>query len=380
MDKPVDIAEQREQVFSQREAGRLSDFARKEWEFHKDVIDATLQRGWDNPDHPWMREMQDFWRYPLAFSSYAIPSLVIIEEDRFAEAADCLRKSILLLKDTPVWDGWVRKGQGPDPVCCQNIMYKGHLNLLYGLYQMMTGSREFETQFRQLTAIIVSEYEYNGTQRGFWGIECEDDQYFPPCNSQGILSVMVYDKVFGTDYYDRFASKVARFMAERVSDPATNLPLYKYHPSHDQAEAYISGANASWTLTQIHVTDSAFTEEAFRNFKRLLIEPDGPDAAYVKECTFAPEPAMGFEESMGILYVPGLAREYGDPDLWEKATRYLARRDGLVDEGAMYRLRGVAPEQETYVQSYLLWGSVHEGWRTVLDHDWEGVIRRKAGE
>lgn len=376
MAEPIDLAAERQATFRQCEEGALSPLARGEWEFHKEAIEAALDGGWDNERHPWLRDMQDFWRYPLAFSSYAIPSLVMIDEGLFGEASDCLRKTLLLFKDTPVWDGWVRKGQGPDPVCCKNIMYKGHLNLLYGLYQMMTGDDEFETQFRQLTFIILSEYEHNAASRGFWGIECEDDQYFPPCNSQGILSILVYDRIFGTDYYDRYARHVAEFIRTRVSDPETHIPLYKYHPSHDQAEAYLSGAMSAWTLTQMHVTDRAFNEVAFDNFKRLLIEPDGPDRAYLKECTFDREPAMGLEESLGILYVPGLAREYGDADLWEKSMRYLAERDGLVREGDLCRLANVLPAEETYIQSYLLWGAVHTGWDAVLNHDWAAVIER----
>lgn len=379
MECAVDIASQREAVFAQREKGALSEFARGEWEFHKQVIDATFRGGWDNPTHPWMRDMQDFWRYPLAFSTYGIPSLVMIDESLYPEAADCMCKSLMLFKDTPVWDGWVRKGQGEDPICCKNIMYKGHLNLLYGLYQLVTGSTEFESQLKQLTHIILSEYEYNGTHRGFWGIECEDDQFFPPCNSQGILSIIVYDRLFGTDYYERYASNVVRFIEQKVSDPETHIPFQKYHPSHDQAEAYLSGAFAAWTLTQTHVTDPLFTEEAFGNFKEMFVEPAGEGSAYLKECTFAAEPAMGLEESLGILYVPGLSREYGDADLWERTVRYLAKRDGLVNEDGVYRLRNVSRGEEAYIQSYLFWGAVHNGWRAVLDYDWEKMARGREG-
>lgn len=366
-------------VFAQLERGRLSEFARGEWEFHKRVIDATMAGGWDNPQHPWLRSMQDFWRYPLAFSTYAIPSLVMVEEGLFTEAAEYMRKSILLFKDTPIWDGWVRKGQGPDPICCKNIMYKGHLNLMLGLYQLMTGSQEFETQFQQVSHIILSEYDYNATYRGFWGIECEDDQYFPPCNSQGILSVLVYDRVYGTDYYERFAAKVAAFIRDKVSDPRTHIPFVKYHPSHDQAEAYLSGAFSAWTLTQTHVTDPAFNERAFANFKDLFVEHAAPDEIYLKECSFSIEPAMGLEESLGILYVPGMGREYGDKALWAESTQYLASRDGLAWIDGLPRLTNVTPEEETYIQCYHLWGALHNGWDRLLNYDWEVVARRNGG-
>ncbi len=367
------------QVFSQLERGELSDFATREWAYCKDAISTTLEQGWDNETFPWDRAMQNFWRYPLSFCGYAIPSLVMIDQARFNEAAECLRSIILLLKDTPVWDGWVRKRQGPDPICCKNIMYKGHLNLLYGLYQLMTGSCEFEAQFKQLTQIVANEYRYNGQFRNFWAIECEDDQVFAPCNSQGVLSLLVYDRIYGTDVYERFGANVTRFMREHMSDPDSKLYFMKYHPSHDQAEAYLGGAFNVWPLTQMHVTDPAACEEAYQNLKRLLIEDCGDGTAYLKECSFAAEPAMGLEEGLGILYVPGLAREYDDAQLWEKVVRYMAVQDGLVARGDRTRLTAVAPAEEPYIQCYLFWGAVHCGWKAVLDYDWELLPARKGG-
>ena len=126
------------------------------WKLHKEVLDFTLESGWDNEIHPWSRSMQNFWKYPLAFSTYAIPSVAVIDPERYQEVCDYLRKSLLLYKDTPVWDGWKRQGYG-DPITHANIMYKGHLNLIYGLYQLVSGSDEFEAEYKQLTKIIIDE-------------------------------------------------------------------------------------------------------------------------------------------------------------------------------------------------------------------------------
>jgi len=126
-------------IFLQKRAGKLSHFAEMIWNFHRDRIDATFEGGWDNAAFPWDRNMHGWWKYPLAFATYSIPSVIMVEEARYAEASICLRKSILLFKDTPIWDEWVKYGHGPDPICCRNIMYKAHLHVMYGLYQLITG-------------------------------------------------------------------------------------------------------------------------------------------------------------------------------------------------------------------------------------------------
>lgn len=42
---------------------------------------------------------------------------------------------------------WTRLKFGKDPVIEKNIMYKGHLNLVYGLYRLISGSYEFDEEY-----------------------------------------------------------------------------------------------------------------------------------------------------------------------------------------------------------------------------------------
>lgn len=370
----------KEKLFSQYENHKLTSFTEGAWRYHLDVINHTFDEGWDNKKYPWNRGMQNFWRYSLAFGSYGIPSLILTDESKYQEAVDCLRKTIILFKDTPVWDGWVRRGQGPDPICCRNVMYKAHLQLLYCLYQLISGSREFESQCRQLTQITANEYKYNGKYRGHWGIECEMDQVFPPCNSQAVLSFMIFDKIFGTSYYADYGSKVADFLQTDLSDPETKMTFIKYHPSHHQAEAYLSGAANAWTLTQMRVTNPKHYDFAFENFKKLLVQECDDGTAYLKECKYSSEPAMGLEEGLGMYYVPGMAKEFKDPDLWAKAMNHLAKQYKLKMTDGIPRLTGVSIAEEIYIENYMLWGAVNLGWDTVTQADWMAVRKRNGGE
>jgi len=377
MNHIIDFQGIKDEVFQQYQRKKLSSFSEKIWNYHRDRINATFEGGWDNEKFPWERAHQGWWKYPLAFASYSIPSLVLIDESKYSEAVDCLRKSILLFKDTPIWDNWVKYGHGPDPICCRNIMYKGHLNLLYGLYQLISGDTEFESQLIQLTKIIVDEIEHNGKNNNCYGIECENDQYFPVCNSQGVISLVIYDLVFGTDYYHEYGKKVADFIAEKVTDKETKMIFLKYHPSHDQAEAYLTGAANSWGLAQLRFTDPDTMQQGFENFKKLLVAIEEDGSQYLKECIYASEPAMGLEESFGLFYVLGLAKEFNDPDMWAGFMKHLSKKFGMSEVENRIRLTRATNGEEHHANSYILWGALHVTWEKIFDHDWKALIKRQ---
>ena len=91
------------------------------------------------------------------------------------EICEYARKTVLLMKDTPIWDEWVRFGFNDNPITKDNIMYKGHLHFTYGVYELLSGSREFEEEYQFLTDIMVREYEANSIcETPYWGIQQED--------------------------------------------------------------------------------------------------------------------------------------------------------------------------------------------------------------
>ena len=55
------------------------------------------------------------------------------------------------MKSKKVWGDWTEYGMGDDPISKGNIMYKGHLNLMYGLYQLMSGNEEYSEEYTWLT-------------------------------------------------------------------------------------------------------------------------------------------------------------------------------------------------------------------------------------
>lgn len=362
-----------EDVWNMEKRGKLTPSAKALWELHKEVIDATLDGGWNNQKHPWDRDLQDFWRYPLAFSCYGMLSMAIIEPEMKEELCEYARKTLLLMKDAPIWDEWVRYGFCDNPITKDNIMYKGHLHFVYGVYRLLSGNDEFDQEYEFLTDIITKEYTANSQNpfHPYYGIQCEPDQYFPQCNSVGMLSMKIHDLIFGTNYNNVYSVPIYQFMYNHMSDPDTGLLFAKYHPSHDQAEAYITAFTNSWALTMLHPYNPGKLEIGYRTFIRNHLKPmmDGK-GAYLKEYASYDEASTGIEESMGVFYSLAMCKEFQDPCNWEKFSRYLTGVYGTVIENGTARLKNARPEDESFVHSYLLWGEVHLPWEKIFAYNW----------
>jgi hypothetical protein len=82
---------------------------------------------------------------------------------------------------------------------------------------------------------------------------------------------------------------------------------------------------------------------------------------------------MGLEESFGLLYALGLAREYQDPDLWAGFMKYLGQTSGLAYVDGRVRLVKATNGEEHHANSYILWGALHESWDQVFQYDWASL-------
>ncbi|MEY8298895.1 MAG: hypothetical protein ACLRJC_08125 [Emergencia timonensis] len=372
-DQIAELLSTGKETFAMYENHKLTESALAMWNLHKEVIDATLDGGWDNQRHPWCREMQDFWRYGLAFCDYGMLSMAMIDPSMKDEICEYARKTVLLMKDTPIWDEWVRFGFNDNPITKDNIMYKGHLHFTYGVYELLSGSREFEEEYQFLTDIMVREYEANSIcETPYWGIQCELDQYFPQCNSVGMLGMKVYDLIHGTDLNERYSKKIYEFIYDRVSDKETGLLFAKYHPSHDQGEPYITGFCNAWGLNLLHPYYPQLLEGAYRTFIRYFGKElmDG-QALYIKEYANFDEASTGREESMGVFYSMALAKEYQDVESWEKFARYFIGVYGIEIEEGIARFKKAEPVDETFVHNYILFGQVHQPWEKIFSYDWQ---------
>lgn len=316
----------------------------------------------------WDPATQSDWKYSIAFASYGMPSLAIIDP----EQADMVRYHMWVMikkmKSKKVWLDWEAFGFGEDPISHHNIMYKGHLNLMYGLYELMGGDDRFSREYTWLTNQIVDEIREHHHDGVYDGTNCEPDQYFPQCNSIGLLSLLVYDKLYGTDYANNEVRWVLDFIHQRLIDPETGLYWLEYHPSHDNTERYLSGYTTAWCMVFLRPFEPEYNEKLYPVWKKTFVTEKGR-FAWVAE-----RPGGGMwatAQLFGLL----AAKEFGDVELFTKLRNTLDYgKLGPSPEFAEMRYRD---DDNTRINGWTLAFKLHVGWQTILDHDWGQTATRE---
>ena len=309
--------------------------------------------GWDTSEH--LR-----WRYGIAFSSYAMPSIAMISQKHADRAKHAMYLMINKMISPKVWGDWISYGMGDDPISEGNVMYKGHLNLMYGLYQLMTGNEEFSREFTWLTTKIINEMRRHHLEGKHEGADCEPGRYFAQCNSISLLSLKIYDKLYGTDYSDVEASWTINFIKQKMTDQNNGFYLKMYNTKHQFCNPQLSGYTNAWTMTFLRVYEQKYNEDLYPVWKENFTQELGP-FAYVKEDLEAG--ASPLAHLTGLL----AAKEFEDISLFRKLRNSIDRKLYQKDDLNHYLYSNI---NNPIYNGPILWTKVHVGWKKVLEHNW----------
>jgi hypothetical protein len=310
----------------------------------------------------WDKEMMPFWRYGIAFGAYGMPSLALIDPENISNVNYYLEIMIKKMKSKKVWKDWVELGFGEDPITDQNIMYKGHLNLMYGLYQLITGDDQFSREYTWLTQQIVREARKNHSEGIYEGINCQPNMYYVQCNAIGLMSLHIYDKLYGTDYTQKEVRWVVRYIRENLTDPETGLYYTAYFPIQDATEKVLSGYTNAWTMVFLRPFDPEYNEKLYPVWKKTFVNEIGP-YAFVSEV-----PGQG-PGSFSTMFGLWAAKEFGDVELFTKLRNGIDKKGKLEkdpESGAMV----YAEIDNPLANGPVLGAKLHLGWNILLDHAW----------
>lgn len=312
----------------------------------------------------WNTDMQDFWKYTIAFSSYGLPSAMIIDPENKDEYRLLFDTMIWKMKSRKVWGDFTDRGFGSDPISTQNIMYKGHLNLMYGLYQLTTGDTRYAREFSWLTQKLAEELRlhHNGQ---YEGVTCEPNAWYIECNSIGIMSLNIYDRLYGTNYTDTETQWTLDFMIDRMRDADTGLFYRSYHPQQDVVVRDISGYANAWTLTFLNPFLPDLMAQTYQDgFKDNMVIHYGPTYASVKG-DLRSDPARN---QVAHLFGLWAAKEFNDPALFGKLRNSIDKmgRLGPAPEGGL----AYKDDNSVLMNGVVLAAKLHVGWDVILNHDW----------
>lgn len=346
--------------FSQQEKGHLTaDMdAQLAYMSYTDFISPFYSRGcafeaWEMKKMP-----QRIIKYSLGFYAYGLASVALIDPKLKNFIGHNMDIAIAKMRCKHVWQDWEDDGFGDDPIAKENIMYKGHLNLMYGLYQMLTGDNQYEKDHKHLTNILVKEIEASP----YAGIVCEPDNYFPQCNSVAYLSLWVYDRLHNTDYKE-FTKPWLSFLQKALIDPKTGAFHVAYHPQSHSVKPWVSAYTTAWTLTMIHGLDPEFSERYYDDFKKTFVEVyDKGLKARVRETanTTDADGGVGMASAFTLL----LAKEMGDKKLFDQLLNHIEPpAQPYIHSGI---LRYKAPTNLLF-DEMLFVSKVHVGFGTLLN-------------
>jgi hypothetical protein len=309
----------------------------------------------------WNTEQQHFWKYSIAFAAYGLPSAMIIDPDRRPEYQALMDMMIWKMKSKKVWSDFTDRGFGPDPISVQNIMYKGHLNLMYGLYQLSTGDSRYAREYTWLSQQIAAEMRLH--HAGIYeGVTCEPNAWFVECNTIGMLSLHIYDRIYGTQYTENEIQWSLEFIMQKMRDPKTGLFYRAYLPNQNLIKKQISGYANAWNLTFLAPFLDDQMAELYLSFKANLVEELGPYAAVLGQ-------TEGDPEQIAQIFGLWAAKEFDDQALFGKLRNAVDKFGKLskdVESGGL----SYDDPNSVLINGVIVASKVHLGWSEVLNHPW----------
>ncbi|MEM6800395.1 MAG: hypothetical protein AAF696_03270 [Bacteroidota bacterium] len=308
----------------------------------------------------WDEDQQLLWRYGIAFSSYAMPSIAMISEEDGNTAKTAMKIMVEKMKSRKVWGDWIDYGMGDDPISEGNIMYKGHLNLMYGIYQLMTGDTTYAREYTWMTEKIVDELRRHHKEGKHEGADCEPGRYFAQCNSISLMSLKVYDKLYGTNYLNKEGSWTLDFIKGKMTDAESGLYKSMYNSDMEFSDPYLTGYTNAWTMSFLQSFDKSYNQELYPIWKEKFVIDYGPYASVREDLGAGPSP---------LAHMTGLlaAKEFGDVKLYTQLRNSMDRSLYKETERDFRKYAGI---NNAIYNGPILWTKVHVGWENILAHDW----------
>jgi hypothetical protein len=317
-----------------------------------------------------VRYQINFAAYCLALSQYtSTPSL-------HGPLALAQRNLIAKMQLKPVWSYWRWENiwgnfdANPDPIPRDNIMLSGYLGVMIAAYEANTGDARFSRPgaitfrwddkrcFSYSFPEIVAAIHRNFARYDIGLFPCEPNWIYSACNTFGMNTLLVADRLHGTDYFTRqigafkrgieqeFATADGRVTAIRSSRLGLTIPSLTSTMADLAAALFMHGilpdvAQRLWTVSRRELVrlpgGSGAVDIALRGWDKIDAGSYRPSDIMAHTTTIAAAREMGDDELVEILRTH-LRRDIapGDRPLADLSTM----ANGMFSLGMLGRLDG----------------------------------------
>jgi hypothetical protein len=302
------------------------------------------------------------YRYQLAFLAYGLCSVVEGEPELRTEARGLFTRLVEKMEHPTTLHYWKALGFGGDGRARDNIMYRGHLNMMYGLAHDRFGETRFDERFHALSRELYDEMS------GERPVCCEPDQLFVQCNAVTALSLFLHDRGFATSYACA-GKRLLAWAREHVPLAGTTLVREDYHPSTGKSSAQRAGFANAWTIAFLAPVPGLEDDAGamYADWRRTFVEPSllpGLVQGAPSSETLNLEEMLASDllaTTFGLL----AAREEGDERLHQQLERSVAQVENLLST-----LDEVLPParraQARTLRTLSLFARTFRGWSVVL--------------
>lgn len=356
-----------ESYFTQLEAGHVNEDVRRTLEQLTPFLDSPPDSFTFYGEFPVAAH-----KYSIAFTSYALANVAIIEPSRRPQVARWLDNLIQKMAYITVWEDWRTEGWGDNPMQ-SNVMWKGHLNLMMALHILVSGDDKYEGCFHKLSKSIAGEM--TGTE--YAGAACEMINYYFQCNTVSMLSLRLHDVIYGTQYEALQAKWLDWAQTNMVVTAADldrhhlsrdNLGLFYavHHPLSKTSEKRMSGYTNAWAVTFLNFFDPQRSRQAYDSYKATFVKRFWR-FAYSEEV-----PGRGID-GLATLFALFAAKEFDDRDLFEQLLNVLSlagreRFDSANPEFSSVGGLTIDFPSSPALQGALLFGKTNVGLLKLFEH------------
>jgi hypothetical protein len=177
-------------------------------------------------------------RYQLNMASYGLALNQYVATPNFHGPLSLAQRNLIAkMQLRPVWSYWRWENlwgnfdPNPDPIRRDNIMLSGYLGVMLAAYQANTGDnrysqpgaltftwndrRSFSYSFQDIAAAI----HHNLTRYDIGLFPCEPNWIYSACNTFGMNSLMVADRLHGTDHFSQTIDAFRRGIEQEFATP-----------------------------------------------------------------------------------------------------------------------------------------------------------------
>ena len=158
-------------------------------------------------------------RYQLNYICYALAMAQYVYTPAFSGyLTEAMANSIEKMRDKRVWGYWAHEcligyqRWNPDPIVFANVMYTGFLGVMLGAFETLNDARfsqpgaltlrwnettAYPYEFSSLCEAIVHNMDISDHGPLY---PCEPRLIYPMCNAFSLSSLLIHDRLYGTDY------------------------------------------------------------------------------------------------------------------------------------------------------------------------------------